>query len=73
MPSSVRSSSIFDGRSHSSVVIYQNTSGSTNLPKTFGLTPERLLVLADRCAADSNERRVSAQARSKSTPTASIA
>ena len=41
-----------------SVVIYQNTSGSTNLPKTFGLTPERLLVLAERCAADSKEQRV---------------
>ena len=40
-----------------SVAVYQNTSGSTNIPKTFGLALERLLILSTRFAEDPKERR----------------
>ena len=39
------------------VCVFQNTSGSTSIPKTFGLTYERLLTLTTRYASDANERR----------------
>jgi acyl-CoA synthetase (AMP-forming)/AMP-acid ligase II len=41
-----------------SVAIYQNTSGSTNVPKTFGLSLERVFRLSARYAGDEKERRV---------------
>jgi long-chain acyl-CoA synthetase len=50
-------SSIFLSQPIDSICVYQNTSGSTNIPKTFGLTLERLLILAARCANDPKERR----------------
>jgi len=48
---------LFPGRSVDSIGIYQNTSGSTNVPKTFGITLERLLLLSKRYYADPKERR----------------
>jgi acyl-CoA synthetase (AMP-forming)/AMP-acid ligase II len=45
------------GRTIDSVAVYQNTSGSTNVPKTFGFSLERLLILAKRYAGDAKERR----------------
>ena len=45
------------GRTINSVAVYQNTSGSTNVPKTFGFSLERLLILAKRYAGDAKERR----------------
>jgi long-chain acyl-CoA synthetase len=47
----------FVGRSLDAVGVYQNTSGSTNVPKTFGFTLERLRILSDRYATDARERR----------------
>ena len=46
------------GRPIDSVAIYQNTSGSTNIPKTFGISLERLGILSTRYAKDEKERRV---------------
>ena len=40
-----------------SVAIYQNTSGSTNVPKTFGMSLERVTAIAERYARDEKERR----------------
>jgi long-chain acyl-CoA synthetase len=48
---------MFVGRSLDSICVYQNTSGSTNIPKTFGFTFERVLNLARRYASDPKERR----------------
>lgn len=39
------------------IAVYQNTSGSTSIPKTFGLTFERLLMLATRYSNDPKELR----------------
>ena len=39
------------------VCLYQNTSGSTCIPKTFGLTLERLRLLSARYASDPKEHR----------------
>ena len=41
-----------------SIAIYQNTSGTTGIPKTFGISLERLSMLATRFAKDIKERRV---------------
>lgn len=40
------------------ILLYCPTSGSTNVPKTFGLTFERLLLIAKRQAERASERRV---------------
>jgi long-chain acyl-CoA synthetase len=53
----VTASSAFRGRDLDAVGVYQNTSGSTNVPKTFAITLERLRILAGRYAADAKERR----------------
>jgi acyl-coenzyme A synthetase/AMP-(fatty) acid ligase len=50
-------SSLFIGRSLDSICLYQNTSGSTNIPKTFGLTLGRVLSLSERYSNDPKERR----------------
>ena len=55
---SIASSSVFLGASPEAICVYQNTSGSTNIPKTFGLTLERLQALARRYGEDPKERRV---------------
>ena len=47
----------FRARSLDSVAIYQNTSGSTNVPKTFGMTLLRIITIAERYARDEKERR----------------
>lgn len=47
----------FVGRSLDLICVYQNTSGSTNIPKTFGLTLKRVLSLSKRYASDPKERR----------------
>ena len=39
------------------ICLYQNTSGSTYIPKTFGLTLERLRLLSARYAGDPKEHR----------------
>ena len=39
-------------------VLYVNTSGSTHVPKTFGIPLGRLLLAADRQASDASKRRV---------------
>ena len=39
------------------ICLYQNTSGSTRIPKTFGLTVERLRLLSARYASDPKEHR----------------
>lgn len=39
------------------VAVFQNTSGSTSVPKTFEFTYERLLMLTERYASDPNECR----------------
>lgn len=39
------------------LVIYQNTSGSTNIPKTFGMSLLRMVAIAERYASDKKERR----------------
>ena len=49
---------VCQGRTIDSVAIYQNTSGSTNVPKTFGLSLERVFRLSARYAGDEKERRV---------------
>lgn len=49
--------SAFQARPLDRIGVFQNTSGSTNLPKTFGLTLERLLMLATRYSKDPKERR----------------
>jgi long-chain acyl-CoA synthetase len=41
-----------------SIAIYQNTSGSTGIPKTFGISLERLGLLSTRFAKDEKERLV---------------
>jgi acyl-CoA synthetase (AMP-forming)/AMP-acid ligase II len=46
------------GRPLDAIGIYQNTSGSTSVPKTFGLTLERLTIISQRLAGDPYERRV---------------
>jgi long-chain acyl-CoA synthetase len=48
---------IFNAHRLDSIAVYQNTSGSTNIPKTFGMSLSRLLVIADRYAKDPKERR----------------
>jgi acyl-coenzyme A synthetase/AMP-(fatty) acid ligase len=50
-------SSVFRGHTLDSIAVYQNTSGSTSVPKTFGFTIGRLLFLAGRYAKDPKERR----------------
>ena len=45
-------------RRSNSIAIYQNTSGSTGIPKTFGISLERLGILSTRFAEDEKERRV---------------
>jgi long-chain acyl-CoA synthetase len=40
-----------------SIALYQNTSGSTNVPKSFGVSLRRLLKVADRYAEDPRDRR----------------
>jgi long-chain acyl-CoA synthetase len=50
-------SRLFIGRSLDSICIYQNTSGSTNIPKTFGLPLQRVVSLSKRFSADLKERR----------------
>lgn len=47
-----------EGRPLDAVAIYQNTSGSTSVPKSFGLTLARLTMIADRLANTPSERRV---------------
>ena len=54
----VRTSGVFDEHTFCKFVVYQSTSGSTSVPKTFGLTLERLLILARRCANDLKEQRI---------------
>ena len=49
---------VCQGRTTDSMAIYQNTSGSTNVPKTFGLSLERVFRLSARYAGDEKERRV---------------
>ena len=49
---------VCQGRTIDSVAIYQNTSGSTNVPKTFGLSLDRVFRLSTRYANDEKERRV---------------
>ena len=49
---------VCQGRTINSIAIYQNTSGSTNVPKTFGLSLERVFRLSTRYAGDEKERRV---------------
>jgi long-chain acyl-CoA synthetase len=49
---------VCQGRSIDSIAIYQNTSGSTNVPKTFGLSLERVFRLSTRFATDETERRI---------------
>ena len=39
------------------LVIYQNTSGSTNIPKTFGMDLRRIRKVTDMYSADAKERR----------------
>ncbi len=51
-------SAVCQGRTINSIAIYQNTSGSTNIPKTFGISLERLGILSTRYAGDEKERRV---------------
>ena len=48
---------LFDGRPFDSIAVYQNTSGSTNVPKTFGMSLARLVAIAQRYALDEKERR----------------
>jgi acyl-CoA synthetase (AMP-forming)/AMP-acid ligase II len=45
------------GCSLQSVALYQNTSGSTAVPRTFGFTLERIKMLSERYANDAKERR----------------
>lgn len=40
------------------IALYRNTSGSTNIPKTFGLSLENLLVQAERMANEPAQQRV---------------
>jgi len=49
---------VCQGRTIDSVAIYQNTSGSTNVPKTFAISLERLDILSTRYINDEKERRV---------------
>ena len=44
-------------------LVYRLTSGSTDVPKSFPLTLERLFLIAERQAATQSERRCSARAR----------
>jgi long-chain acyl-CoA synthetase len=48
---------VVQGRTLDSIGLYQNTSGSTNLPKTFGLSLERMAAVAKRLADDPKEHR----------------
>ncbi len=53
----ITANSVLRERSLDSIGVYQSTSGSTNVPKTFGMTLERLLMIAGRYAKDTKERR----------------
>lgn len=55
---STPSTSVFPETSPDAICVYQNTSGSTNIPKTFGLTVQRLQALTRRYCEDLKERRV---------------
>lgn len=55
-PSSA-SSGVFDPRPLDSIAIYNNTSGSTNVPKTFGLSLARLMAGAKLYRETPTERR----------------
>ncbi len=54
----VTASSMSRGRTPDSIGMYLNTSGSTNVPKTMGITLGRLLAGAKRYADNPKERRV---------------
>ncbi|MBK5197062.1 MAG: acyl--CoA ligase [Methyloceanibacter sp.] len=54
----VTPSTVFREPALDAICVYRNTSGSTNLPKTFGLTFERLLLAAQRYADNTRVRRV---------------
>jgi len=47
-----------EGRPRDTIGLYQNTSGSTSVPKTFGLTLERLMMITERLAKEPFEARV---------------
>jgi long-chain acyl-CoA synthetase len=49
--------SVFVDRTLDSIGVYQNTSGSTGIPRTFGFTLERLHSLSKHYASDPKERR----------------
>ena len=54
----ITASSVFRGRTPDSIGMYLNTSGSTNVPKTLGITLGRLFLGAKRYADNPKERRV---------------
>jgi len=66
-------SSLFIGRSLDSICLYQNTSGSTNIPKTFGLTLGRVLSLSERYRTILKSAERCTQGLSNSTPIVCIA
>ena len=53
----IRPDNFFGGSSLDTVVLYQNTSGSTGIPKTFGISLDRLLRVATRYANDPKNHR----------------
>ena len=53
----IRPREVFLGRPLGAIGIYQNTSGSTSIPKTFGVSLERLLVRSKYYYTDPKERR----------------
>lgn len=57
MAPGVGAASIFREVPPDAMAVYRNTSGSTNLPKTFGLTFQRLLLAAKRYADNPRQQR----------------
>jgi acyl-CoA synthetase (AMP-forming)/AMP-acid ligase II len=53
-----RPSGAFPAQDVETVVLYRTTSGSTGVPKAFGLSLDRLLWISRRCAERPSERRV---------------
>jgi long-chain acyl-CoA synthetase len=53
----IMTGSIFCARSLDSIALYQNTSGSTKVPRTFAMNLGRLLVIMNRYANEAMERR----------------
>jgi long-chain acyl-CoA synthetase len=53
----IAANSVVRGYTLDTIGLYQNTSGTTNVPKTFGLTLGRLAAVAKRFAEDPKEQR----------------